>query len=347
MHSHSCAVSIVVRVSIVAALGLFLCSTGVAVPSAVIAQDVETYGGGVSVMLDPIPSQRRYEDRQDIFQLDPETPLQAVLGFQSYYSEPTPFRIFFLLNYAQASIGSRSIAAPDESEQQPLASLPQIRDLHQVMELIAPPEEELYFQIWTEPLATRYYDLSLIVVPDPDKNQRQLPYWTVRQFATRATVYVGDVATPPEIDYPLIDPTPGDDSGSSELLWFGREPHRAGLKAEREVAAGEEVTLTVNYQPYTDALADDLPEGTPLPVAFVAIIDDRVVPLNGQPVLYGAAVTGRLSWLPATVQVPNEPGPHQLFIQQFPNPYVDAREAEETGREFFGTSSQRFILDAA
>lgn len=318
-----------------------------AAPSSVIAQDVETFGGGVSLMLDPIPSQRRHKDRQDIFQLDPGTPLQAVLGFQSYYSEPTPFRIFFLLNYAQASIGSRGIPAPHENDQQLLASLPRIRDLHHVLELTAPPEEELYFQIWTEPLAAGYYDFSLIVVPDPDKNQRQLPYWTVRQFATRATVYVGEAASPLMIDFPLIDPTPVDESGSGEMLWFGREPHRAGLKAEQEVAAGEEVTLTVNYQPYADALADDLPAGTPLPVAFVAIIDDRVVSLNGQPVLYGAAVTGRLSWLPVTVQVPDEPGPHQLFIQQFPNPYVDAREAEETGREFFGTSSQRFILDAA
>jgi hypothetical protein len=150
---------------------------------------------------------------------------------------------------------------------------------------------------------------------------------------------------PPDIEFPLIDPTPGEDSGFMELLWFGNEPHKAGLKAEQAVEAGDEVTLTMNYQPYAKSLADELPRDTPIPVAFVAVIDDRVVPINGQPVLYGSAIPRRLSWLPITVKTPTDPGIHQIFVQQFPNPYVDAKEAEETGREFNGQSSQRFILE--
>jgi hypothetical protein len=43
--------------------------------------------------------------------------------------------------------------------------------------------------------------------------------------------------------------------------------------------------------------------------------------------------------------VPDEPGAHQLFLQQVPNPSTNVAEAEATGRSDFGMSSQRFILD--
>ena len=164
-------------------------------------------------------------------------------------------------------------------------------------------------------------------------------------LTSRASVYVGDSPVIPSPAFPLIDTQPAEDSGFSELLWFGQEPHKAGLKSAQQVAAEQDVTLTLNYQPYAGALADDLPQDAPLPVAFVAVLDDRVVPINGQPVLYASALPGRLSWLPITIRVPDEPGVHQLFIQQFPNPYTDAKVAEETGRDVSGDSSQRFILD--
>jgi hypothetical protein len=148
---------------------------------------VSSCGGGMSLLLDPVPSQRRYADRQDVFHVEPGTSLQADLGFIQSFPEAKQFRIFFLLNYQQASVGFRPIAAPTEDGQDLIASpvaIPADGETHHVMEFIAPPEEELYFQIWTEPLAPGYYDLALIVVPDPYQNQRELPYWTVARLPT-------------------------------------------------------------------------------------------------------------------------------------------------------------------
>ena len=164
----------------------------------------------------------------------------------------------------------------------------------------------------------------------------------MRQFSDRATVYVGDDARPPTIAFPLVDSEPGAAAGLSELIWFGHEPHKAGVKGAQQVIAGQSVTLTVNYQPYSRRKAGE----NPLPVAFVAILEDRVVPLNGQPVFYGSVLPHRLSYLPITIRVPDAPGLYQLFVQPFPHPYVDAREAARTRRDLYAISSQRFILDA-
>ncbi len=305
----------------------------------------ETYGGGMSLMLAPTNEQWRDSERPDLFQVAPGLPLLATVGFLQSYPDTKTFRIFVLLNYQQADVGVQEIPEPDDIQAAVATPATLDEPLQPFIELAIPPNEERYFRIWTAPLAEGYYDLALIVVPDPDQTQRELPYFTTAGLTTRASVYVGDNAVAPTLDYPLLDPAPAADSGFSELLWFGQEPHKAGLQASQSVAAGETVTLTVNYQPYAESLADDAPAGAALPVALVAILDDQVVPINGQPVLYGSALPGRLSYVPITVQAPGESGEHQLFIQQFPNPYVDARVAEETGRDFFGDSSQRFILD--
>ena len=309
--------------------------------------EVTSYDGGITVSLACAPGQC-LNTEDDIFRLEPDTPLRAELGFVQWYAEPKQFRVFVLLNYRQVEFAARQDTDRSEGDLAPLASpiaLAGSGEMSHVLEFIAPPNEEVYFQLTTEPLAVGYYDLALIVVPDPYQNQRELPYLTDNQFSTRASIYVSDATEPPTLDYPLIDPTPAADSGASELLWFGQEPHKAGLNSGQQVTAGEDVTLTVNYQPYAESLADTLPPNSPLPVAIVAIIDDRVVPFNGEPVLYGSALPNRLSYLPVTVRAPEDPGAYQLFIQPFANPYVDAQVAEETGREFFGVSSQRFILD--
>jgi hypothetical protein len=71
-----------------------------------------------------------------------------------------------------------------------------------------------------------------------------------------------------------------------------------------------------------------------------------VVPLNGQPVVYGSALPGRMSYIPATVTVPNDPGIHQLYIQHFPYPYLDVAVAEEKEIDLRALSSQRLTLHA-
>lgn len=288
--------------------------------------DQQRSSGGISQTLDSIPSQRRYADRQDVFAVDPGTPLQAELGFIQSFPETKQFRVFLLMNYQQANIGFRAVTSRVEGATELTASpipFPTNGDMSHVMEFTAAPDKELWFQMWTEPLAPGFYDLALIIVPDPYENQRDLRYWTTFRSTTRASVYVGDEASPPTVDFPLIDPAARAGSDFNELLWFGQEPYTAGLSSGQLVEAGAAVTLTLNYQPNVENLADHLAPDTPLPTAFVAIIDDRVVPFNGQPVLYGSGVPGRLSWLPVTVQVPSTPGIHQLFLQQFPNPYVD------------------------
>lgn len=329
-------------------LPLLLNAASVVGASPLKQQPVEMYTGGMSIMLASVPNQQRYAERQDVFRVEPGASLEAEFGFVQTYPEAKQFRVLLLLNYEQEPIGFRSIADPLVVDQGVTATPfgPEDGELHQVMEFRAAPEEERYFRIWTKPLAPGYYDLAMIVVPDPEQNQRELPYWTTARLSTRASVYVGDAAAPPVLDFPLFDPNSQAGSDFSELLWFGQEPYSPGLSASQTVDAGQDVTLTLNYQPYAGNLADDLPSDSPLPAALVAIMDDHVVPINGHPALYGSAVPGRLSWIPITVQVPSEPGVHQLFVQQFPNPYIDVKQAEETGREFFAESSQRFILDA-
>lgn len=312
------------------------------------AAEVTSYEGGMSILLACVPPQCRDANQQHVFRLEPGTPLQAEFGFVQWYPEPKQFRVFVLLNYRQVEFTAHQDTTRSQSDLAPMASpiaSANAGEMSHVLEFIAPPDEEVYFQLTTEPLTVGYYDLALMVVPDPYKNQRELPYLTDNQFSTRASVYVGDAAEPPTLEFLLIDSAPAADSGFGEVLWFAQEPHKVVLNSSRQVAAGEDVTLTVNYQPYAESLADTLPPDSPLPVAMVAVIDDRVVPFNGEPVLYGSVLPNRLSYIPVTVRAPDEPGAYQLFIQPFANPYVDAEVAEETGREFFGVSSQRFILD--
>jgi len=65
--------------------------------------EVRTYSGGMSLILNPLANQRRLADRPDVFQVAPNAPLQAELGFVQRYPEPKQFRLFLLLNYRQAN----------------------------------------------------------------------------------------------------------------------------------------------------------------------------------------------------------------------------------------------------
>ena len=214
-----------------------------------------------------------------------------------------------------------------------------------MLEISIAAEIERYYTIWSAPLPQGYYDLALIVAPVPDLNQRELPYFTRAQFPVRAGAHVGVDAAPPAVTFPLFDPGAINDGVDADILWFGQEPHQAGLKSSQAVSTGADVTLTVNYRLALNAGADDLPADIAVPVAIVGILDDRVVPINGKPVWYGSAIPGRLSYLPVTVRVPDAAGAHQFFLQQFPNPYTDVAWAETSGRAQVGVSSQRLILD--
>ncbi|MFN8664041.1 MAG: hypothetical protein U0075_19280 [Thermomicrobiales bacterium] len=322
-------------------------------PSLVVAQpstpEVTTYGGGVSTFLSCTADQCRQGDRQDVFAVEPDTALHLELGFVQWYPEAKEFRVFLLLNYQQTPFAVRQDVDRVTSDRAPLGSpiaMPDASEVQPVFEFTAPPEREFYFEFRTEPLAPGYYDLALLFVPDPYKTQHELRYWTIYRFVIRASVYVGDQATPPAMDFPLLDSDPHDPVGSGEMLLLGSEPHKLGQAGEQSVRAGEDVTLAMNYQPYADNLIGESTPDIPIPTAFIAVIDDRVVPLNGQPVVHGAVLPGRISYIPVTVTVPDDPGTHQLFIQHFPNPYVDVVEAEEANLDLVGISSQRLILDA-
>ncbi len=310
--------------------------------------EVRNYSGGVSISLACTPGQCRQADRQDVFAVEPGTPLRIEFGFVQSYPEAKEFRVFLLLNYQQTPFAVRQDTERVTSDRASLGtpiSVSNAGEMQPVLEFTAPQERELYFNLWTEPLAAGYYDLALLVVPDPHKTQRELPYWSIYRFPSRASVYVGDSSTPPTMDFPLIDTDPHSADGNGELLLFGREPYNLGQKGEQAVQAGEDVTLVMNYQPYAESLTGEPAPDVPVPAAFVAVIDDRVVPLNGQPVVYGSALPGRISYFPVTVTAPSDPGTHQLFVQHFPNPYVDVVEADETDRDLFAMSSQRLILD--
>lgn len=327
-----------------AILVLLVISTGWL--QAVRSQEATTYSGGMSVYLGPGAGQQGGGDQQFIFQVAPGAPLRATFGFFQSYPETKTFRVFFLLNYAQIPVGYQEIPAPDwDAPPEATPSAIPGGQLHRVLEFSVAPEIERYYTIWSAPLPQGYYDLALIVAPDPDLNQRELPYFTRAQFPVRASVYVGTDAAPPAVTFPLFDPEAINDGVDADILWFGQEPHQAGLKSSQAVSAGADVTLTVNYRLALNAGADDLPADIAVPVAIVGILDDRVVPIKGKPMWYSSAIPGRLNDLPVTVRVPDAPGVHQFFLQQFPNPYTDVAWAAASGREHVGVSSQRFILD--
>lgn len=310
---------------------------------------VTTYTGGVYTMLSCTSGQCRQADRQDIFAFEPDTALRLKLGFVQSYPEAKEFRVFLLLNYQQTQFAVRQDMGRITTDLAPLGTpiaMPDAGEMQPVLDFTAPPERELHFDIWTEPLAAGYYDLALLVVPDLHKTQRELPYWTVYRLISRASVYVGGSATPPTLEFPLVDPAPHEDSGFAEWFNFGRGPYNMRLYGEKVVQAGEDVTLPMNFQPFSWSEAGEPVAKTPVPTAFIAVIDDRVVPLNGQPVVYGSALPYSLSSFPVTVTAPADLGIHQLFVQQFPNPYVDVAEADNAELNLFGESSQRLILDA-
>ena len=135
------------------------------------------------------------------------------------------------------------------------------------------------------------------------------------------------------------------EGGNAAILWFGHKPRTDGLNSVQAVTAGESAMLIANCSASLDAGADNLPADTSAPVAIVGILDDRVIPINGEAVWNGSTIPGQLNYLPITVRAPDEPGVHQLFLQQCPHPYTDVAEAETTRRSDFGVSSQRFIPD--
>ncbi|MCC6315499.1 MAG: hypothetical protein IT337_15985, partial [Thermomicrobiales bacterium] len=153
--------------------------------------------GGEFLHLSPVPEQRRHPERKDAFQIEPGAPARARFGFISQYSDATPFRILLLLNYRQVNFAARlanpSLASGAFPVASPIALLA-AGEMRLALEFTAPPGEEIDFDLWTEPLAEGFYDLALIVVPDPDQTQRDLPYFTVRQHVIRASVRVGEAA---------------------------------------------------------------------------------------------------------------------------------------------------------
>lgn len=337
------------RIAISVATLLLLSPLGSLVAAQAATPVKSSYSGGASMLLDCEPTDQCLRpDRQDVFSVEPGKALRAKFGFVQSHPKPIEFRVFLLLNYQQTPFAVQQIASHEESGLAPLGSaiaMPEPDAMQPVWDFTVPPEQEFYFELTTEPLAAGYYDLALLVVPDPNKTQHELRYWTVYRYATRASIYVGDAATPPTVDIPLIDPEPDDGGGTGGYLWFRPDATNTRPHEDRAVNAGEDVTLGLKYRPYGENVLDGQPLTDPVPAAFIAIIDDRVVPINGQPAIYASALPGRTSNLSITVTAPDDPGIHQIYVQQFPYPYVTVAVIDESGLSDYGESSPRLVLN--
>lgn len=303
---------------------------------------------GTSMNLSSTPEQTREADF-NVFEVAPGEPLLLRLIFVSQHERPTEFRILMLLNYRQAVLGWAEapalVADPHAEPIPPLESWTPVPADRHALEFSARLEEPQWLHLWTEPLSPGYYDLAIIVVPDFRLTATEAGYFTTYRPFLRGAVYVGP-AVPPAPDYPILDPDarPLDSTGADSLL-FTRQPYSQQMNSAATIIPGALLSLNADWAPTDLNLPDNQLPTSPLPTAFVCFIEDQQVPFSGELVKYGAGVPNTLNSLPISVAAPAVAGRYQLFLQQFPNPYVDPAYAYETGREFYAESSQRYTLE--
>ena len=315
--------------------------------SLVTPEGIETYSGGIHLMVDSLPSQRRSPESSLTFQVEPNMPLKGEIRLEQEYPDTKTIRLLLLLNYRQAPFAlDRVDDPPDAGDPIPTLASPLPPATFQAAhDIIAPPDEALAFRFQTEPLATGYYDFALIVVLDSDKRQSELRYSTTFRPAVRRSIYVGDV-TPPTMTFSPLDPSARANEGFEEMFIFVDEPYSLTRQPGRSAKPGEEMTFFLVVQPHASNLWRGTADDDRVPLALVAFFDDQLVPFNGSPVVYGSARPGYLSTVPVMVQAPARPGEYQFFIQQLPQPYLDVSIILDDidGPSFFAESTQRIVI---
>lgn len=244
-------------------------------------------------------------------------------------------RFFLLLDYEQAPFLVHQVEAVEDAVDIQAAAPPPALPFAETLDVTASPATLQAYRFWTEPLGPGSHALAFVVVFDPERLQAELPYDTAFRPTLDASVEVPP-ATMPTPRFPPLDPSPVEAPQFTNLLLLSNEPGGTKRSSGQRARPGEEVRFFLRYQPHAAVLNDGVTGDGTVPVALVAFIDDRVVPMNGHPVVYASARVGSLSTLPITVRAPDEPGVHQLFLLAFPQPYRDRHP-------FFGATHRATI----
>lgn len=293
---------------------------------------VDRYGGAINLRFDSIPPRQRTPSAANpalsdrVYQLSPGEALRGDLRLLQTYPDPKRVRLMLLLNYRQVPFQVDNQVATNAFE----------ADLR--------PGLEANFHLATQQLARGYYDFALIVVVDPHNTllDGRTRFRTKETPVLRRSLYVG-TASPPTVTYEPLTSTMIT-GHISDLLMLTEQPQGLDLWPGRHVAPGERLNLFVRTSPLKGNVRAAAPAETAVPIALVAFMDDHVVPIGTAAVVYAAVRPGEIGTLPITVTAPLNPGVHQYFVHQFPNPYVDATLTGSGDHSFYSQSTQRIVL---
>lgn len=281
----------------------------------------------------------------NVFRVEPESPLQFHLSVvHGFPDQEKRFRLFMLLDYEPLSFTIDTVNGAEALLVGTPAASAQRRT---TIDLVLPRDKEQTFAFETAEVGAGYHDLALVFVPDPDQGQGDLAYWTTFRPAIRASVYAGRGAVPPSLRFQPLDPAPVANAGYSELALFDTltdsEESWQGGKVER----GGSLNGILRLIPYTESSFNASPtdDDRVVPVALVAFMGDRVVPLNGEPYLLATLEEGHENVVPIEVRAPDKQGSYQYFIQQFPHPFLDVDAASDSGRWLFAIQPQRLTIE--
>lgn len=337
------------------------------------AQDEDGPTAGLSIYFEVAPGQYKPGGDDVIFSVPTGASLRYGLWIGHFFPAAVNLRLTMLLDYqplpfALTPMNPDWVTPPRTDEDAPIEppftmetplslatriGAPTVDGAHVLtFDLRLEPGETRAFVGATAPVTAGYHDLALLIVPDADASQSELGYFTTFREAVRGSVYAGADASPPALTLEPLDPAPEPVSRPLELASFADSPDSNRLLFETVAAPGETETVWLQLIPYPETPFGADPEATPdpalgneNPVALVAVFDDRVVPLNGEPFLLGTLREGHFNTIPVEIPASAEPGFHQYFVQVFPNPFTDVDAVYAARRSLFSVQPQRLTIE--
>ena len=309
------------------------------VATEVVWEDV--YSGGIRSRFESAPHQQDEDydpslyaagSTSRIYLVEPGSALQGELGLWNHFPDLKPVKLLLLLNYQQVEFHL------DE------------REFATSFDIDLLPDEIYTFTLTTLPLAEGYYDFALVIVVNPENAAKDTRSRARTTFTPviRRSVFVGG-AMPPGVDFKPFQNVAEDAEHRYTDALFLTDKTRGFNQwpgSGRKVAPGKVFNLflrfaTPNYtaRPGVDAKVDGVP------FAFVAFMDDQVVPFGEDPVVYGRGFRGEIVTIPIKIVAPGTSGVHQFFIHRFPNPYNAVKVEGPVDRSFYSLSTQRVVIE--
>ncbi len=257
-----------------------------------------------------------------VFQVNPGEALETDLDVESTFPGSHTLTMILLLNYRQVSYSVDGQATTE------------------VFDIALTPNAQQHYHLRTASLAEGYYDLALVLIWDEHRDP--CCFETTFTPEERRSVYVGTAAIPPPPNYQPFAQREATNRfpGSVCLCRYADQMQRWGAQVG---TPGQMLTGYLRTSPSRSNVTAQHPDGA-VPEAYVAFLDDHIVPINGQAVTYALGQVGQLQTLPFTVQAPSTPGSHPFFIARFPNPYVEPVTYDATSAQFHSDTSSRHLI---